>query len=196
MAATTGIPAIEAGAATIEVPGIRNFDVQVGPEHDHEIRQLNRFLNDHSDQINQMQQALAPVGVQDAAPGPGIFPQMLGIFEQSRGAQAFNAAKTRVGAEYVWGGSGPWAFDCSGFTKWAYEQVGVKLPRTSFEQSHVGRPIASQDLQPGDLVIQSDGGHVAMYAGNGQILHAPQAGESVTYAPLRPDSIVTARRVV
>jgi len=79
--------------------------------------------------------------------------------------------------------------------QWAYKQAGIQLPRTSFEQSHVGKPVAFQDLQPGDLVIQNGGGHVAMYAGDGKILQAPQSGETVSYAHLDPDSVVTARRV-
>ncbi|MGV9674293.1 C40 family peptidase [Nocardia sp. NPDC003482] len=200
VAATTGaMPAIPAMAATINVPGIGNFDV---PLDDQQVGQVNQALSDHADQIKQVQQALAPQAVApgQAAPGlPNFAPPMPGLFEQQHqntaGDVALDAARTKIGSEYVWGASGPSSFDCSGLVQWAYKQAGINLPRTSFEMSHVGKPVAFEQLQPGDLVIQNGGGHVAMYAGDGKILQAPQSGETVSYAPLNPDSVVTARRV-
>ncbi|WP_227979085.1 C40 family peptidase [Nocardia spumae] len=201
VAATTGaIPAIPAMAATINVPGIGNFDVPVAPEFDQQVGQVNQALADHADQIKGAQkalssQAIAP-GLPNAAPNP-----MGGLFSQPQQQQhgigdvALDAARSKIGSDYVWGASGPSNFDCSGLVQWAYKQAGIALPRTSFEQSHVGKPVAFQELQPGDLVIQNGGGHVAMYAGDGKILQAPQSGETVSYAHLDPDSIVTARRV-
>ncbi|MQY27111.1 hypothetical protein NRB56_26930 [Nocardia sp. RB56] len=197
VAASTGaIPAISS-AATINVPGIGNFDVPVGSEFDQQVAQANQALADHADQIKAAQQVLAP---QSMAPlqGPGGAPMLPDLFHQqdhSVGNQALDVARSKIGAEYVWGASGPSNFDCSGLVQWAYKQVGIDLPRTSFEQSHVGKPIAFEELQPGDLVIQNGGGHVAMYAGDGKILQAPQSGETVSYAHLNPDSVVTARRV-
>ncbi|HEX5565390.1 MAG TPA: NlpC/P60 family protein [Streptomyces sp.] len=95
---------------------------------------------------------------------------------------ALNAAKTKVGTHYVWGATGPNSFDCSGLTSWAYGQAGVALPRTSQAQANVGTRISQSQLAPGDLVFfYSDLHHVGLYAGNGQILHAPRPGTNVRY---------------
>ncbi|MFF0051689.1 NlpC/P60 family protein [Streptomyces sp. NPDC005498] len=96
---------------------------------------------------------------------------------------AFSAGQSRVGSPYVWGATGPSSFDCSGLTSWAYAQVGVSLPRTSQQQANIGTRIYSQsDLQVGDLVFFFDDlHHVGLYAGNGQVLHAPRTGTDVRY---------------
>jgi cell wall-associated NlpC family hydrolase len=100
-----------------------------------------------------------------------------------RAAAAFAAAKTRLGSPYVYGATGPSSFDCSGLTSWAYAQAGVSIPRTSESQSTIGTKIYStSDLQVGDLVFFfNDLHHVGLYAGNGQILHAPRTGTVVRY---------------
>lgn len=92
---------------------------------------------------------------------------------------AVQAALSKVGSRYVWGASGPDSFDCSGLTSWAYAQAGVTIPRTSGGQS--GLPVVSLDaLQPGDLITYySPVSHVAMYIGNGQIVHASTASKPV-----------------
>ncbi|GAA2443676.1 NlpC/P60 family protein [Streptomyces macrosporus] len=101
----------------------------------------------------------------------------------NRAAAALSAAQTKIGSPYVWGATGPNSFDCSGLTSWAYAQAGVSLPRTSQAQANAGTRISSQSqLAPGDLVIfYSDLHHVGLYAGNGQILHAPKPGANVRY---------------
>lgn len=194
VAATTGaMPAI-AQAATINVPGLGNFDVPVPQEFEQPVQQLNQ----------QLQQALAsqpamPQAPQApfAAPMPGFqAPSLQGMFAHTPGDIALDAAKTKVGAMYSWGASGPYNFDCSGLVQWAYSQAGVDLPRTSFEQSHVGAPVAFENLQAGDIVVTNGGGHVGIYAGDGKLLNAVQSGEPVSYTPLRPDQIVTARRIL
>ncbi|WP_063821340.1 C40 family peptidase [Nocardia cerradoensis] len=200
VAATTGaIPAIPAMAATINVPGVGNFDVPLGSDFDQQVSQANQVLADHADQIKGVQQALSSQAIAPGVPNAAQNP-LGGMFGQPQqqhgvGDVALDAARSKIGADYVWGASGPSNFDCSGLVQWAYKQAGIQLPRTSFEQSHVGKPVAFQDLKPGDLVIQNGGGHVSMYAGDGKILQAPQSGETVSYAHLDPDSIVTARRV-
>ncbi|MGW2820240.1 NlpC/P60 family protein [Streptomyces sp. NPDC001443] len=100
-----------------------------------------------------------------------------------RAAAAFSAGQTKIGSPYVYGASGPSSFDCSGFTSWAYAQAGVSIPRTSQAQANAGTRIYSQsDLQVGDLVIfYGDQHHVGLYAGNGQVLHAPRTGTVVRY---------------
>jgi len=204
VAATTGaMPAVSAMAATISVPGVGDFDVPVDSSFTQQVKAVNQALTDHADlikdhadQIKAAQKAFAPQSLQQ--PGiPNLTAGMQNPFQTNNSVSniAFDAAKSKLGSEYVWGASGPSNFDCSGLVQWAYKQAGMDLPRTSFEQSHVGKPVAFHDLQPGDLVIQEGGGHVAMYAGDGKILQAPQSGETVSYAHLDPNSIVTARRV-
>ncbi|MFF4485646.1 NlpC/P60 family protein [Streptomyces sp. NPDC001544] len=101
----------------------------------------------------------------------------------SRAAAAFAAAQTRIGSPYSWGATGPSTFDCSGLTSWAYAQAGQTIPRTSEAQANAGTRIYNQsDLKVGDLVIFfGDFHHVGLYAGNGQVLHAPHTGAVVRY---------------
>jgi cell wall-associated NlpC family hydrolase len=102
--------------------------------------------------------------------------------KSQRAGAALSAAKSKLGSPYVWGATGPNSFDCSGLTSWAYSQAGVSLPRTSQSQANAGARIGMSQLAPGDLVFfYSDLHHVGLYAGNGQILHAPKPGASVRY---------------
>ncbi|GGX53511.1 C40 family peptidase [Streptomyces minutiscleroticus] len=100
-----------------------------------------------------------------------------------RASAAYAAAQSRIGSPYVYGATGPSSFDCSGLTSWAYAQAGVGIPRTSEAQANYGTRIYSQsDLQIGDLVFFfNDLHHVGLYAGNGQVLHAPRTGTVVRY---------------
>ncbi|MEV6049595.1 NlpC/P60 family protein [Streptomyces sp. NPDC052107] len=100
-----------------------------------------------------------------------------------RASAAFSAAQSRIGSPYVYGASGPSSFDCSGLTSWAYAQAGVSIPRTSEAQANIGSRIYDQSqLKVGDLVFfYGDLHHVGLYAGNGQVLHAPHTGAVVRY---------------
>ncbi|MFV8128015.1 NlpC/P60 family protein [Streptomyces syringium] len=103
--------------------------------------------------------------------------------ESQRAGGALGAAQGKIGSPYVWGATGPNSFDCSGLTSWAYSQAGVTLPRMSQDQANAGTRIYDQgSLKPGDLVIfYGDLHHVGLYAGNGQVLHAPKPGANVRY---------------
>ncbi|MEU6661484.1 NlpC/P60 family protein [Streptomyces sp. NPDC046821] len=97
------------------------------------------------------------------------------------GAAALSAATTQIGKPYVSGGTGPNSFDCSGLTQWSYAQAGVGITRTTYTQQNDGPKIGMSQLKPGDLVFFNNLAHVGLYAGNGQVLHAPHPGAVVRY---------------
>ncbi|WP_436773955.1 NlpC/P60 family protein [Yinghuangia sp. YIM S09857] len=108
-----------------------------------------------------------------------------------RAGAAVAAAASKIGKPYVYGATGPNSFDCSGLTGWAWKQAGVSLPRTSQAQAGAGRSVPVDQIQPGDLVIYYSGmSHVGIYAGGGQIIHAPKPGTNVRYAPLHSMTVV------
>jgi cell wall-associated NlpC family hydrolase len=91
-----------------------------------------------------------------------------------------NTAASRKGTPYRYGGTGSGGFDCSGYTRWVFQRLGVSLPHSSAAQ--VGRTKRTGHPEAGDLVFFSHGGHVyhvAIYAGHGQIWHAPYTGTRV-----------------
>ncbi len=95
------------------------------------------------------------------------------------GQDIVSYAKKFLGTPYVWGGTTPSGFDCSGFVQYVYKNcAGISLPRTSQAQINVGTPVSRSQLQPGDLVFPSTG-HVGIYVGNGQMIHSPQTGDVV-----------------
>ncbi|NEK85541.1 transglycosylase SLT domain-containing protein [Blastococcus saxobsidens] len=111
-------------------------------------------------------------------------------------------AQKYIGVPYVWGGTDPSkGLDCSGFTKLVYGNLGVELPRTSSQQATAGRAVASLDAaRPGDLVFFDHSSdrpgidHVGIYIGNGQMVAAPQPGESVKVQAVGNPSVI--RRVL
>ncbi|MFE0462926.1 NlpC/P60 family protein [Kitasatospora sp. NPDC058965] len=113
---------------------------------------------------------------------------------------AVQAALSRLGDPYKWAATGPNMFDCSGLMQWSYAQAGIALPRTSQEQASVGTAVPGlAQAQPGDLVIYNsvDGyeGHVGMYLGNGEVVHAPHANAVVRIMQADALPIATIRRV-
>ncbi|MYW66189.1 hypothetical protein GTY65_19340 [Streptomyces sp. SID8379] len=97
------------------------------------------------------------------------------------GAAALSAAATQLNKPYVSGGTGPNSYDCSGLTQYAYNQAGVGITRTTYTQQNDGTKIGMSQLKPGDLVFFNNLAHVGLYAGNGQVLHAPHPGAVVRY---------------
>ncbi|MFE7468269.1 NlpC/P60 family protein [Streptomyces sp. NPDC057499] len=97
------------------------------------------------------------------------------------GAAALQAASTQVGKPYGKGGTGPGSFDCSGLTQWAYAQANVQISRVTYTQVNDGVRIGRSALKPGDLVFFNNTSHVALYAGNNTVLHAPYPGTFVRY---------------
>lgn len=94
---------------------------------------------------------------------------------------ALKFAFAQIGKPYVYGGTGPGGWDCSGLMQAAWRSAGVELPRTTWSQWAwgSGRKVSMNDLRPGDLIFNASIGHVGMYAGDGKMVHAPQTGEVV-----------------
>jgi cell wall-associated NlpC family hydrolase len=120
------------------------------------------------------------------------------------GSNVVSEAEQFLGTPYVWGGSSPGGFDCSGLVQYVYGQLGVSLPRTSEEQAQAGTPVSSLSAaQPGDLLFfaGSDGtasspGHVGIYVGNGEMIDAPYTGTDVQVQQVPADQVVAIRRVL
>ncbi|MEV6275327.1 NlpC/P60 family protein [Nocardia sp. NPDC051832] len=182
---SAALPAVPALAQTIQVPGVGAVEIpdvpqpikdQIAAPQTQDL--LNQVPQPYQDQARDLANQIAP------PPSAAI------------GLRALQAAESQIGTPYVWGGSQPGGFDCSGLLQWSYEQEGVDLPRTSEQQQNVGTPVALEDAQPGDLVIYNGGSHAAIYAGGGQVVHAPASGQDVTYAPVDQMPIDSIRRPV
>jgi peptidoglycan DL-endopeptidase CwlO len=116
-------------------------------------------------------------------------------------AMAIAAAQSRIGVPYVWGATGPNAFDCSGLTQWSYAHAGVALPRTAAQQWNAGPHPSLSQLEPGDLLFwalnTADPAtihHVAMYIGNGLMIAAPHTGENVQVQAVYENGLIGAMR--
>lgn len=108
-------------------------------------------------------------------------------------SSVLNEAYKHLGKPYVYGATGSDTFDCSGFTQYVYKHaLGVDISRTTYSQINVGNPVSRADLQPGDLVFPH-AGHVGIYVGNGQMIHAPQTGDVVKVSPVY--NFYSARRI-
>lgn len=121
----------------------------------------------------------------------------------SKGQAIVDEAKKYLGVKYVYGGSSPSGFDCSGLVQYVCRKNGISVSRSSREQFHNGVAVSREDLQPGDLVFFQKNGtihHVGIYVGGGQMIHAPQTGKTVSYqsinTPGRISGYAGARRVV
>jgi cell wall-associated NlpC family hydrolase len=130
---------------------------------------------------------------------PGALPAAPNVVAE----RAILAAKSRIGAPYVWGATGPTSFDCSGLTQWAYRQAGLVIPRTSRQQYAALPHVPLDQLLPGDLVFYatdvSDPGtihHVGMYLGAGLSVYAPETGDVVKIGAVGYGRIIGAARPV
>ena len=94
-----------------------------------------------------------------------------------------NAAKSPIGKPYVWGATGPNAYDCSGLVQYAYSQAGKNIGRTTYQQAGAGQHVSVSQAQAGDILMWGDY-HDAIYVGNNQYVHAPQPGQNVTQATI------------
>jgi len=111
-------------------------------------------------------------------------------------ADLVRSTKQFVGLRYLWGGLSPWGYDCSGLTWAVYRAHGITIPRDADAQFAAGTPVALSKLEPGDLLFYEHPvvGHVAMYAGGGMMIEAPNSRSEVRIVPVRTSDFRGARR--
>lgn len=129
------------------------------------------------------------------------------IPEASEGGQAVcDIAAQFLGVPYVWGGTSPNGFDCSGLVQYVYAQLGFKLARVADDQMKEGIPVSRDQLMPGDIIGFSSSGlggyasHIGIYVGDGMMIHAPHTGDVVKYTSINSDYYASrfagARRII
>lgn len=126
-------------------------------------------------------------------------------YTPSRGAVSASSnavvayASNFLGTPYLWGGTSPSGFDCSGFTQYVYRHFGISLGRTTYDQIKNGYAVSRDELQPGDLVFYGRGGsptHMGIYVGNGMYIHSPRTGDVIKISSYNRADYITARRVM
>lgn len=159
-------PAADAQLATVTHAGLAQAETRAGA--------LTAELEPVAAQLDHIEEETTaePAALSDPAPAA-----------DAAGQAAVDAALGQLGTPYVWGGTQPGGFDCSGLVQWAYRQAGVELPRTA-EEMTVGAQVTADQLQPGDLAVWD--GHVAMYIGDGQMI---EAGDPVQTNPVRTSNM-------
>ncbi len=143
---------------------------------------------------------------QSQSAGTGAFgataatPEGATVLPSSSYSGAAGVALSYIGTPYVWAGAAPGGFDCSGLVMYAYSRVGVSLPHSSYALWNVGVSVPRSQLESGDLVFFSGLGHVGIYIGGGQFVHAPHTGDIVKVSSIDSGSYaysyVGARRVI
>ena len=128
--------------------------------------------------------ATAPQAPTSAPSASDAQPTVTVVPPPSTHGNVVSIALSQVGTPYVWGGAAPGGFDCSGLVMWAYAQVGVSLPHSTYAQYAMGVPVSRDQLEPGDLVFFDGVGHVGIYIGGGEFVHAPHTGDVVKVSSL------------
>ena len=134
----------------------------------------------------------------NAAPAPATTDSPTGAPSSQYGG-VVGIAMQYLGTPYVWGGSSPSGFDCSGFTMYVFSRVGVSIPRTVSTQYGAGVAVSRSELQPGDLVFFNGLGHVGIYVGGNQFIHSPHTGDVVKISAMTgyyDSGYVGARRIL
>jgi len=135
-------------------------------------------------QLAAQHQAALQAQENDAVGASAVTPEGVSVAPPSQYGGVVGIAMQYLGTPYVWAGAAPGGFDCSGFVMYVYSQVGVSLPHNAAAQYGYGVPVSRDQLQPGDLVFFDGLGHVGIYIGGGQFIHAPHTGDVVKISSL------------
>ncbi|MCX2183406.1 C40 family peptidase [Streptomyces sp. SKN60] len=164
------------------------------------LREVERLLAGLSpDQLARLAslETQATAGAQSALLGSGALD---GALDPTRtpseaGGEALRFAVGQIGKPYEWGAEGPATYDCSGLTQAAWAAAGRELPRTSQEQWETLPHVALTDLRPGDLVVYfPEATHIALYLGDGMVVHAPRPGARIKVSPIAANPLLGAVR--
>ncbi|MBP2706370.1 C40 family peptidase [Microbispora sp. RL4-1S] len=130
--------------------------------------------------------AIPNVDEAPAAAAPAEKKLTKSALQQEKAEHAISVARRHLGDPYIWGATGPRAFDCSGLVQFAWRKAGVKLPRTTWEMlDAVKKKVSLAHLKPGDLIFTNGGGHVGMYLGHKKVINAPHSGAVVSVDRLK-----------
>ena len=145
---------------------------------------LIKYIEENSELLNVTNGTIVPIELPD------------GISELT--ANLINTAQRYLGVPYLWGGTTPSGFDCSGLMQYVFAKENISIPRTSQEQQKASEPIDINDVEPGDLVFNKESGatHVGMYIGNGLYIHAPHTGDVVKISTLSTSNMKYAGKVI
>jgi cell wall-associated NlpC family hydrolase len=127
---------------------------------------------------------LATLDVAEPAAGRPALERSEAELSAARSLRIVAVAKRYLGSRYVWGGSSPAGFDCSGFVMYVYSHVGVSLPHNAAKQYRYGAPVTRGRLEPGDVVFFDDLHHTGIYVGDGRFIHARRSGRGVIVSGL------------
>ncbi|MBW9153133.1 C40 family peptidase [Clostridium estertheticum] len=168
-------------------------------------KELQNKLNSESKGTNISAQIIEPqVSVNKSLTKISEFKKSVPTYTPSRGGATVSQgaiiayASNFLGTPYLWGGTTPSGFDCSGFTQYVYAHFGISVGRTTFDQINDGVEVSRDKLQPGDLVFFgsfANPHHMGMYIGNNNYIHAPHTGDVIKISALGRNDYVTARRV-
>jgi cell wall-associated NlpC family hydrolase len=178
--------------------GSLNGQIQqmIADEQARELRQAQAVRATYLEQQQSRQSQSASTSTFGAT---AVTPEGATVVPSSSYSGAAGVALSYIGTPYVWAGSSPGGFDCSGLVMYAYSKMGVSLPHSSYAQWNVGTAVPKDQLQAGDIVFFDGLGHEGIYIGNGQFVHAPHTGDVVKVSNLDSGSYaysyVGARRV-
>ncbi len=160
-------------------------------QEDNEITSSSSYIsNNTSNPLDELISNIEEIPVENTYSIEELTTQALTVdenwLEESKKDEIIETAERFLGVKYVWAANGPFAFDCSGFTKYVFNENGIILPRHSSRQAMIGEKISFSELQKGDLVFfdttkefKRRVNHVGIYIGNGQFIHASSAGKKV-----------------